>query len=677
MTKFDFAGQHFTAQWWSPAVGVIGAVVAVDTETEATSAGVIPRLVLLQAYAGGAIVYLVRNEDVPEFFRVHDKSSLVMHNAAFDVHVLESAVGIDFDSAIRDRRLWDTGLLYRLLGLAKNGEVPQKWNLAELSRKFLDTELAKDSAIRMTFGEFLRPDGTVDYEAVPLGHLVYAAMDVIATLRIFEALMPAVEALDPVYHLSHKIQLMGTLGLRAIELNGIGFDDDRRAELLTSLDEEITRQEAHLVAFDYVPGSSGVNGVLQRHLAEIESQHGVSLPRTGKTKMISSDREVLGGLRHLSPFIDAVLKYREKKKLKDFVLDLKGPRVHSHFDALKATGRTSSWGPNLQNLPRLPGVRECFTAAKGHVLLIIDYAQLELCTLAQVCIDRFGSSKMADLINDNRDLHRWFASVLLGKLEANVTKVERQLAKACNFGFPGGLGVPRFLDYARTVYGIDNMTIEDATRYRELWIEAFPEMRRYLDDDALGRLEAQYDFGSARTMLGDWAAPEIASRMFLRIVKGHTHSTRGQPYSDQTMEWALQKALPQVAPKVGPVAVGSREIGRAVAANATVTARTGRVRARCGYCEARNTRFQGLAADGAKVAAYRLNRASHSVVNFIHDELIFEVPQQVAGRETCESVEDIATRAMRTVVPDVTIRCEWFYAPSWTKTAPKSAENVR
>ena len=94
------------------------------------------------------------------------------------------------------------------------------------------------------------------------------------------------------------------------------------------------------------------------------------------------------------------------------------------------------------------------------------------------------------------DLHRWFASQLLGKAPGDVTKSERQLAKACNFGFPGGLGIRAFCEYARTTYGIDTMVESDAARYRDLWLEAFPEMRAYLDDDLIGRLQALHDFTS-------------------------------------------------------------------------------------------------------------------------------------------------------------------------------------
>jgi hypothetical protein len=53
-----------------------------------------------------------------------------------------------------------------------------------------------------------------------------------------------------------------------------------------------------------------------------------------------------------------------------------------------------------------------------------------------------------------------------------------------------------------------------------------------------------------------------------------------------------------------------------------------------------NTMFQGLAADGAKLALWKLWRAGYRLVNFIHDEILVELPErtnlalhaEVAGR---------------------------------------------
>lgn len=71
---------------------------------------------------------------------------------------------------------------------------------------------------------------------------------------------------------------------------------------------------------------------------------------------ISLEREVLQGIQH--PLADLVLEYRTNTKLQQYVtqhLDLAGPdgRLHCSINPLGArTGRMSASKPNLQNLPR-------------------------------------------------------------------------------------------------------------------------------------------------------------------------------------------------------------------------------------------------------------------------------------------------------------------------------------
>jgi len=53
-----------------------------------------------------------------------------------------------------------------------------------------------------------------------------------------------------------------------------------------------------------------------------------------------------------------------------------------------------------------------------------------------------------------------------------------------------------------------------------------------------------------------------------------------------------------------------------------------RLRAAAGHTARHNTIFQGLAADGAKLALWRLWRACYRIVNFVHDQVLVEVPDR-------------------------------------------------
>jgi len=54
----------------------------------------------------------------------------------------------------------------------------------------------------------------------------------------------------------------------------------------------------------------------------------------------------------------------------------------------------------------------------------------------------------------------------------------RQTAKVANFGFPGGLGALRLVDFARTIYGVE-ISQADAVRLKQTWLASWPEFRSY------------------------------------------------------------------------------------------------------------------------------------------------------------------------------------------------------
>ena len=91
--------------------------------------------------------------------------------------------------------------------------------------------------------------------------------------------------------------------------------------------------------------------------------------------------------------------------------------------------------------------------------------------------------------------------------------------------------------------------------------------------------------------------------------------------------------------------------------NGSVETLTGRIRANTTYCAEKNTPFQGLAADGAKIALYNLMDAGFTIVGFVHDEIITEVPEN-ALEEMRILQEQIMIDSMSIVVPDVKVGVE-------------------
>ena len=148
-------------------------------------------------------------------------------------------------------------------------------------------------------------------------------------------------------------------------------------------------------------------------------------------------------------------------------------RIHCRLHPLAAeSGRFSCTDPNLQQVPgahTAPGLRACFVPAPGYVLVVADYAQIELRVAAHLA----PCEAMKAVFRDGRDPHRATAATITGKPESEITTRERKLAKAVNFGFLFGMGARRFASYAADSYGVE---VDDAgaTQARRAFLSTFP-----------------------------------------------------------------------------------------------------------------------------------------------------------------------------------------------------------
>jgi DNA polymerase-1 len=181
--------------------------------------------------------------------------------------------------------------------------------------------------------------------------------------------------------------------------------------------------------------------------------------------------------------------------------------VHTRY-GFAETARTTSSKPNIQNLRRRVGIREAFVPREGNVFFSCDYPQLELYTLAQCCMTWLGESKLAQVLNAGRDPHLTFAAVVLStpyeraeeRLAAQDEEIEdvRHLCKQGNFGFPGGLGIPKFERLVRknlkpeiiARLGINTARLK---LLKEQWFATYTEMPQYF-----ARVNALCEMGGGR-----------------------------------------------------------------------------------------------------------------------------------------------------------------------------------
>ncbi len=197
-----------------------------------------------------------------------------------------------------------------------------------------------------------------------------------------------------------------------------------------------------------------------KQVLELLHRNKIMVKSTSKHELVQhSDKEI----------IKSLFKYRHAKKaLSTFIYSLPKQinkstgRLHPDYMQNGAySGRMSCSDPNIQQIPRDEDFRECFSAPAGRKLVIADYSQIELRVIAQIS----GDKRMIEAYKNGEDLHKLTASLISGKDMSEITKKERQAAKAVNFGLVFGMGAAGLQNYAADVYGV-NMTLDEANLFR-------------------------------------------------------------------------------------------------------------------------------------------------------------------------------------------------------------------
>jgi DNA polymerase-1 len=346
-----------------------------------------------------------------------------------------------------------------------------------------------------------------------------------------------------------------------------GLDDAEadRARLAEEMDALAPNPEG-------LPGMESRNWDSPQQVKEAFEQVGVTLA--------STDDDTLAGIDH--PLARLLREYRGRAKQcgtygRNWV-EKHAPRgyVLPSWNQLGAeSGRMSCSSPNLQQIPRGSEYRRCFVALPGRVLIKCDFSQIELRVAARVA----GEKVMVEAYRQGRDLHAMTAAAVLGKPESEVTKADRQLAKAVNFGLLYGMSWRSLRVYARANYGVE-ITDAQARGYRDAFFKAYPGLA-----DWHARVEAHVKRLFNANPDGTHEVRTLSGRR--RVLSVAKRDSEGNPYPNKT--------------------------------------------------DALNSPVQGSGADGLKVAIAllweRRDECPGAVpVIFCHDEIVLEVPEAAADR---------------------------------------------
>jgi uracil-DNA glycosylase family 4 len=221
------------------------------------------------------------------------------------------------------------------------------------------------------------------------------------------------------------------------------------------------------------------------------------LPQQNQTSggEASTDVEALKRLRSMNlggSIIDNILKYREAGTLLGFPrafleratttwTDKKGklhpclipPYIFPSYSMTSTeTGRTSSFGPNLQNTPQDHRVRSCVSAPPGFVFIECDGSQMELRFAGEFAGPK--SALFQEYLKPKPDVHMAMAMRLTRKDDpALVTKDERTEAKPSNFNFLYNPGARAWATHQRlSLENFDRVLTERECRFAQ---DAFKE----------------------------------------------------------------------------------------------------------------------------------------------------------------------------------------------------------
>ena len=398
---------------------------------------------------------------------VLENSLVVGHNLKFDLKFLKQQFNINPEN------LFDTYIAEILISGGQKARRKGTATLEAVAKQYTGIQLNKSREVRMSFnGSELTEE-----------QIKYAAMDVAVLPEIYKKQQEQLKALglEKVFEIE-----MGCIPATVwLELSGLPLDMEGlnrvKGETKQKIEDSKLKVKIFLKESGYknldLFGLPAVN--LDSHIQLLAAMKVIGL------KINSTGDEILSGIVH--PIGKAIKEYRKQQKLlTGFILKYPGHlnkvsgRIQPSFNQCGTnTGRFTSSKPNMQQVPHDKSIRALFKAGVGNKIITADYSQIELRIIAEVSQE----PKFLEIYKNNRDLHRLTASLVLNKPESEITKDERQQAKAINFGFAYGLGAQSFKEKTKNDYDID-ISIEQAQEFRNTFFKNYPVLAIYLQTAA-------------------------------------------------------------------------------------------------------------------------------------------------------------------------------------------------
>lgn len=351
---------------------------------------------------------------------------------------------------------------------------------------------------------------------VPIAQVAeYAAEDADVTYRLYDFFAPQIQQSPTLESLYAQTEMPLVRVLADMESEGIAVD----VPFLSGYSREVSEQIGKTAEQIYTLAGQSFNLDSPKQLGGVLFEV-MKIPYQGKktaTGQYATDEAMLQSLSAEHPIAALLLDYRELSKLRSTYIDalpqLINPqtgRVHTTYNqAVAATGRLSSTGPNLQNIPirteRGREIRKAFVARNDdYILLSADYSQIELRLMA----DLSGDENMIAAFLGKQDIHRATAARIHQVGLDEVTSEMRRRAKMVNFGIIYGItafGLAQRLGISRT----------ESKQIIDEYFKQYPAVKTYMDK----AIQQARDTGYCETILG--------RRRYLKDINSANQTVRG------------------------------------------------------------------------------------------------------------------------------------------------------
>ena len=357
----------------------------------------------------------------------------------------------------------------------------QNKGLAEFARDYLETHLSKSLQVSDWARQRLLDE-----------QLIYAAADAVVAKLLWQKFETIFAESDTKYRTAYRF--LRSLVYPVVRQSGIGFDVDEHAKVITEW-QAAEYENRQILATLGLADPASVKQKQQWLNGQLSAEEMMNWPQTNNGNL-STAADVLDQALHVPGAAPLARWSQVSTRLSNF-----GPKLaakvidgclYPHYRiAGMVTGRFGCSDPNIQNQPRT-GFKHLYRAPKGHQFVTGDLSQIELRVAGLISGD--------DVINDayarGQDLHREVAAERAGKASADVTKIERQAAKAINFGLIFGAGANTLREQAVGSYGVA-MSRDDANEAKAFFHTKYARLtawqKEVVDDaNANGYSESPY-----------------------------------------------------------------------------------------------------------------------------------------------------------------------------------------